>query len=156
MENTKDTPQAQQPSIEAFINDVKNLPGIQTTVIAPKVLLEIFIYGTNEKKTEYEKLIKSLEKQLNAVKNPNEVSAQWYIDNGELSEEQKIQWFMERANCYYYITSNATSIKSDFIKQAITRVKNLQTAQYGAKNMNIKPLLKKDSAKVIPMAVVKD
>lgn len=121
-------------------------------IVSKKFLLDIFIHNTEDNKEKVDLLLSKIQKQIDPYKNA--VSAMFYMDKGEKTPEEKEQWFLENGNSKFYIVVDTLTVKPDFIKQAVVRLKNYHAALDGMKNYGIK--LFKPPAQKIQLSVVKN
>lgn len=107
----------------------------------PRILLEIFVFGTEENKPAIKRLNDNLQEQMSKQrKNKNRVRILWYIDKGEKTIEEKKQWLEENANCKYFIYATdgeKYSIPSDFVRSTLIKIKKLEDAIESMKTSKI-------------------
>lgn len=73
------------------------------TMKAPLILMEILAYDIEENKPKIKRMFDSIQKQLDKSKtNTNKVRLLWYVDNGEMTDQEKINWLIEQSNCVFY------------------------------------------------------
>ena len=58
-------------------------------------LVEFFVFGAEDDKPKIHKLFTKLQEQMAKVKKGHLCRILWYIDKGELTDEEKKQWLME-------------------------------------------------------------
>lgn len=119
--------------------------------IASKILLEIFVFGTEDKKSSVKRLNEELQKQLGKQrKNKNRARILWYIETKDKSVEEIKEWFNENSSCKYFIyatNGQDYNIPSDFVSSALSKIKKLEDTIKNFKASGIelsKLVLKKD------------
>ena len=119
--------------------------------IATKILLEIFVFGTEDKKSSVKRLNEELQKQLGKQrKNKNRARILWYIETKDKSVEEIKEWFNENSSCKYFIYATDGqdyNIPSDFISSTLSKIKKLEDTIKSFKASEIelsKPFIKKD------------
>lgn len=121
-----------------------------------KVLLEVMVFGKDKDKDSVHKLNIALQEQINKHRKAhNRVRIFWRINNDETHDQMK-QWMAENSCCKYYLFATDGqdySVKSDFVLNALNKIKKLEDALTSVKNSNIVRSNKSDS-EVIPETVV--
>ena len=119
--------------------------------IATKILLEIFVFGTEDKKSSVKRLNEELQKQLGKQrKNKNRARILWYIETKDKSVEEIKEWFNENSSCKYFIYATDGqdyNIPSDFVSSTLIKIKKLEDTIKNFKASGIelsKPFVKKD------------
>lgn len=111
------------------------------TPTTPKILLEFFVFGTEDKKKQVKKLNEELQKQMDSHrKTRNRCRVLWYMDKGEKTPEEKKEWFMENAKCKYYIFANdgeTFHVSNDFVVKTLEKVKKIEDAIVSLKKAGI-------------------
>lgn len=106
---------------------------------APKILLEILVYGVESEKPKIKKMLDNIQEQLSKTKYGKKARVLWYIDKGEKTDEEKKQWLIDNANCIHYIFTNQNhTVTPTFVKDTVLRIKNFHKALTVLKNSNIK------------------
>lgn len=139
--NTKKTPS----HLEVIRSDSKPtaIPeGITEKVIAPRILLEILVFGDISKKAAITRLNKNLQKQLDSHyrKFKQRVRVLFYIDEESKTEEEIHAWFMNNTRSKYYVYANdgkTFSVPEDFIEQQLKAIKSTESALQKLKNLKI-------------------
>ena len=138
------------PKEEIVINEEKgvkesaelNNQGTLVKTSVPRILFEILLYGDDTNKDINDKVHKQLEEQFNKQRrNKHKVRALWYIDKGEKSEDEKIEWLLKNSFCKYYLIINLNDIHlitKDFVKIHLDNIRTLENAVAGIKSANIK------------------
>jgi len=107
----------------------------------PKILLEIFVMGTDENKKSVKNLNEEIQKQMDSHrKSRHRCRILWYMDKGEKTIEEKKEWFLENANCKYYVYANdgkTFSVDSDFVSKTLARIKKLEDSIASMKQAGI-------------------
>lgn len=113
-------------------------PKVKETV--PRILLEIFLYGEEKDKKKIRSTIEELSKQLNQARgNKNKCRVLWYLDNGEKSIDEKIEWFHENTNCKYFIELDGTKkIEKNFMKDSLQKIRTFENSFNNLKSSGIK------------------
>lgn len=119
--------------------------------IATKILLEIFVFGTEDKKSSVKRLNEELQKQLGKQrKNKNRARILWYIETKDKSVEEIKEWFNENCSCKYFIYATDGqdyNIPIDFVSSTLSKIKKLEDTIKSFKTSGIelsKPVIKKD------------
>jgi hypothetical protein len=117
----------------------------ENVVVTPKqkvskVLLEIMVFGKDKNKDDVHKLNVALQDQINKHRKAhNRARIFWRINNDETHEQIK-QWMIENSCCKYYVFATDGqdySVKSDFVLNALNKIKKLEDALTSVKNANI-------------------
>lgn len=133
----------------------------ENVVVTPKqkvskVLLEVMVFGKDKDKDSVHKLNVALQEQINKHRKAhNRVRIFWRINNDETHEQIK-QWMIENSCCKYYVFATDGqdySVKSDFVLNALNKIKKLEDALTSVKNSNI-IRSNKSVSESIPEAVV--
>jgi hypothetical protein len=105
----------------------------------PRVLLEIFIYGEESNKVKIAKNLDELQVQLaKSRKNRNKARLMYYLDKGEKTVEEKIEWFTLKAKCKYFIAIDGTKlVAKDFIKSKLQKIRTFENSFNSLKSSNI-------------------
>ncbi len=113
--------------------------GLIVTEKAPRVLLEIFVMGVEEDKPKIKKMNDELQAQMAKHRNGKRARILWYVDKGEKTEQEKIQWFMENCRSKYNIfaPTKTYSVKPDFVQSALIAIKKMEDSIDTAKKMGI-------------------
>ena len=62
----------------------------------------------------------------------------WYIDKGEKSVDEKIQWFHENTDCkYFMILDGIKKIDKNFVKENLQKIKTFENSFNSLKSSNI-------------------
>ena len=97
----------------------------------PRILFEIFLHGEEKDKEKIGRTIKLFETQLNKARsNKNKCRILWYIDKGEKSVDEKIQWFHEN-------TDGIKKIDKNFVKENLQKIKTFENSFNSLKSSNI-------------------
>ena len=145
-----------QPKIEEVLPQIAHqitpsipldIPKVKEDI--PKILLEIFLYGEEKDKKKIRTVIEDLSKQLNQARtNKNKCRVLWYLDNGEKSVQEKLQWFDKNTNCKYFIALDGTkTIKKNFIKDSLQKIRIFENSFNNLKSCSIKIFGKHDFSK---------
>ena len=105
----------------------------------PRILFEIFLHGEEKDKEKIGRTIKLFETQLNKARsNKNKCRILWYIDKGEKSVDEKIQWFYENTDCkYFMILDGIKKIDKNFVKENLQKIKTFENSFNSLKSSNI-------------------
>lgn len=99
--------------------------GIEKKVTFSPKRLEILIYGEKKDNDKIKKMTDSLQKQID--KHSNYVRALFYVDNGELSTEQKKEWLIKESCCKYYIFApEIYKINDKYVETLVAKIKEAE------------------------------
>jgi hypothetical protein len=120
----------------------KNNQVVEAKMKVPRILCEIFVYGTEDEKQKLKNLLDDLQIQMNkARRNRNKLRVCFYIDKGELSVQEKLEWFSKEGKCKYFKVLNADSkIDKNFIRDVLGKIRNFENSLSSLKKSNIKIL----------------
>jgi hypothetical protein len=120
----------------------KNNQVVEAKMKVPRILCEIFVYGTEDEKPKLKNLLDDLQIQMNkARRNRNKLRVCFYIDKGELSVQEKLEWFSKEGKCKYFKVLNADSkIDKNFIRDVLGKIRNFENSLSSLKKSNIKIL----------------
>lgn len=137
---------------------------LEVTEKAPRVKLEILVYGTEKSKPKIKKMMDDLQIQIDKHKKGSYARILWYIDKGEKTDDEKKLWLSENCNSKFYIFAETTyAIKPNFITDCLKKINVAENALLALKTQGIianknKPVsqitTQVDTAK--QMTVVKD
>lgn len=106
-------------------------------------LVEFFVYGVEDDKSKIHKLFTKLQEQMGKVKKGHLCRILWYIDKGELTDDQKKEWLINNSKCKYHIFVPTTYlVKPDYVKNTLMQIKALEYAIENAKAYGIVPTKK--------------
>jgi len=105
----------------------------------PRILLEVFLYGEEKDKEKIKHTIDDLQRQLNQARaNKNKARILWYIDNGEKSPFEKIEWFYKNTNCKYFIILDGTvKVDKAYLKNTLQKIRTFEYSLSTLKSANI-------------------
>jgi hypothetical protein len=108
-------------------------------MIVPPILCELFVHGTEEEKPKLKKILDELQIQMDkARRNKHKIRVCWYIDKGELSESEKIDWFSKEGKCKYYkVITVKTKVSKDFVKDLLNKIRIFENAFKSLKGSEI-------------------
>lgn len=123
-------------------NAIKPEPKVTEKV--PVILLEILVYGLEKDKTRIRSMLNELQKQLDKSRsNKHKARVFFYMDNGEMTDEQKQKHLIENSNCRYYVFAPQSYIvPSTFVSDSLLKIKKLDTIMLSVKSSGIKPKTK--------------
>jgi len=105
-----------------------------------KILLEILVYGERKDKDKIKKLLDNLQQQLTDRKAKNRARVLWYIDEGEKTKEEKLQWFNENMNCKYFVYAheeNKFHVDKKFVNETLLKIKKFEDSYLKLKDSKI-------------------
>jgi hypothetical protein len=113
---------------------------IQAKMKVPRILCELFVYGTENEKQKVKAILEELQSQMNkARRNKHKIRVCYYMDNGELSTQEKLGWFKKEGKCKYYKVLNSKSkINKDFIKELLNKIRTFENSLKSLKISDIK------------------
>lgn len=119
---------------------MKEAPQPQVTSKVPRILCELFVYGVEDEKPIIKENLEELQKQLDKTRrNRNKIRVCFYIDKGEKSVEEKIEWFKENGKCKYFIPMHGVKeIKKGFITETLKKIRTFENSFNSLKKSNIK------------------
>ena len=126
-------------------------PQVEAKMKVPRILCELFVYGTEEERPKLKKILDELQTQMNkARRNKHKIRVCFYIDKGELSVEEKLEWFNKEGKCKYFQAINAdTKIYKDYIKEVLNKIRIFENAFKSLKSSEIKVFgVKEEKSKV--------
>ena len=131
-------------------------PQVEAKMKVPRILCELFVYGTEEERPKLKKILDELQTQMNkARRNKHKIRVCFYIDKGELSVEEKLEWFNKEGKCKYFQVINAdTKIYKDYIKEVLNKIRIFENAFKSMKTSGIKIFGKTDEKEAVEEAKV--
>jgi hypothetical protein len=113
---------------------------VEAKMKVPRILCELFVYGTEGDKSAMKEMLEELQNQLNkARRNKHKIRVCYYIDKGELSESEKLDWFAKEGKCKYYVAINPkTKITKDYVKDILNKIRIFENAFKSLKSSEIK------------------
>ena len=121
----------------------------QTTVQASDkpayALLEVLVYGTEDKKPEIKKMLDNIQDQMAKCKKGKYARILWYLDKGEKTDEEKKKWLVENANAKYCVFTPTTYlVKPKFISDILTEIRKYEKSVANMKSYGVIPTGKKN------------
>lgn len=114
----------------------KNPAGVEQGIIVPFIKLEILVYGKEDQKDAMKPMMKDLQEQLD--KRPGEARILYYLDKGELTNEEKKEKLISLSKCRYYIFVPETHrVKSTFVVSALDKIDMFEKRMKGMKKAGI-------------------
>ena len=112
---------------------------VKITSKVPRILCELFVYGTEEQKPKITENLEELQKQFNkARRNKNKIRVCFYIDKGEKTVSEKLEWFKENGKCKYFIALEGIQpIKKGFVTEITGKIRTFENAFNSLKSSNI-------------------
>ena len=112
---------------------------VQVTSKVPRILCELFVYGTEEQKPIIKENLDELQKQFNkARRNKNKIRVCFYIDKGEKTVAEKLEWFKENGKCKYVIALEGIKpIKKGFVSEVMGKIRTFENSFNSLKASNI-------------------
>ncbi len=112
---------------------------VQVTSKVPRILCELFVYGTEEQKPIIKENLDELQKQFNkARRNKNKIRVCFYIDKGEKTVAEKLEWFKENGKCKYFIALEGIKpIKKGFVSEVMGKIRTFENSFNSLKASNI-------------------
>tara|TARA_R110001632_G_scaffold61998_4_gene149236 strand:+ start:6307 stop:6705 length:399 start_codon:yes stop_codon:yes gene_type:complete len=91
----------------------------------PKILLEFLVYGTEDKKPQVTRILDELQKQQSETRAAaKRMRILWYMDKGEMTDEEKKSWFLENKKCKYHIFIDpGFIIPKNYVKDCLTKIR---------------------------------
>ena len=119
-----------------------NNKGVLVKTSVPRILFEILLYGDESNQKFNARISNELQEQFNKQRrNKNKARALWYIDKGEKSEEEKIEWLLKNSYCKYYVILNLNDLHlltKGYVKLHLDKIRTLENAVLGIKSLQIK------------------
>ena len=133
-------------------------PQVEAKMKVPRILCELFVHGTEEERPKLKSILDELQNQMNkARRNKHKIRVCFYIDKGELSVQEKLEWFAKEGKCKYFQVINAeTKIGKDYIKEVLNKIRIFENAFKSMKASDIKIFGRKDEEEAIEEAKVID
>lgn len=124
----------------------------------PRILCELFVYGIEDEKPKIKAILEELQNQMNkARRNRNKIRVCYYMDNGQLSREEKLEWFKNEGKCKYFKTLSAESkIHKDFIRDILKKIRSFENSLNSLKQSDIKVFGSKNTDNNIEEAIIVD
>lgn len=131
---------------------------IEQSQKVPRILFEIFVYGIEKNKGKVKNTLEELQRQIDkARKNKNKIRVLWYMDNGEKSDNQKKEWFLENGNCKYYkILDGTNEISKTYISDCLKKIRTFESSLMSLKKSDIKIFGKTENKTQIEEATLID
>lgn len=131
--------------METDVKPTTEQVGVQATEKAAYVLLEVLVYGTEDKKAEIKKVLENIQEQMGKCKKGKYARILWYIDKGEKTEQEKKQWLIENANAKYCVFVPTTYlVKPKYISDILMQITKYEKSVVGMKTLGITPTGKKN------------
>jgi hypothetical protein len=123
----------------------KQSEGIETSVQqVAKVLLEILILGEESNKQKIHQFMQDIQEQIKNAKQSRRVRLLFYIDKGEKTDEEKIEWLINNSECKYYLIANPKDeqfkgyiLPKDYIKNCMKNIKLFEESFSKMKQLGI-------------------
>ena len=108
-------------------------------------LLEVLVYGTEDKKKQIKKMMDNLQNQMAKSKRGKYARILWYIDKGEKTDQEKKQWLLENANAKYCVfTPTNYLVKPKYISDILMEIRKYEKAIGNMKTLGVTPTGKKN------------
>jgi hypothetical protein len=111
----------------------------------PTVLLEIGVFGLEENKEKIGKCIDKIQKQLDKLdeKEKNSVRIIYYLDKGEKTDKEKIDWINENTKALFSVLVNKTSkdkykVPRMYVTTILGKIRMFKNALENLKSSGIK------------------
>lgn len=126
-------------------NKLKQSEAIQTSMHqVAKVLLEILVYGEESEKNKLNQFMEDIQEQIKNAKQSRRVRLLFYIDKGEKSDQEKIDWLIESSVCKYYLVINPKDetfkgyvVPKDYIKNCMKNIKTFEESYDKMKKLGV-------------------
>jgi hypothetical protein len=123
----------------------KQSEGIETSVQqVARVLLEILILGEESNKQKIHQFMQDIQEQIKNAKQSRRVRLLFYIDKGEKTDEEKIEWLINNSECKYYLIANPKDeqfkghiVPKDYIKNCMKNIKLFEESFSKMKQLGI-------------------
>ena len=106
-----------------------------------KILLELLVYGKETDKDKIQPFLEKIQKQLDTKKAKHRTRILWCLHKEEKPFDEINKWFMENANCKYYVYANTYDnydISDDFVSSVLDKIKNFEKGYTELKKADIK------------------
>lgn len=121
----------------------KFVTGTPVQQSVPMTLLEFLVYGVEDDKPKIDRVCRKIQEQMGKVKKGHFTRILWYVDKGELTDDQKKEWLINNSKCKYHIFVPTTYlVKPDYVKNTLMQIKALEYAIDNAKAYGIVPTKK--------------
>ena len=111
---------------------------VQQNQKVPYTMLEVLVYGIEDKKKEIKKMMDKIQDQMSKTKRGKFARILWYIDKGEKTEDEKKQWLIENCNAKYCVFAPTTYIvKPKYISDLLIQIKKFETTTMKLKDMGV-------------------
>ena len=113
---------------------------VEPKMKVPRILCELFVYGTESEKNKIKSILEELQNQMNkARRNKHKIRVCYYMDKEELSSNEKLEWFKKEGKCKYFKVINSESkIHKDFIRDILNKIRNFENSLDSLKQSDIK------------------
>ena len=135
---------------------------ITQTEKVPRILLEILVHGVEKDKKRIHECLTDINSQMQKSRsNKHKARILWYIDKGELTQEEKEKWLIENSNCKYYcFIEPLAGVGKKFVSETLSKIRALENSIKSVKAANIMISKKKpepdiEEAKIIEMSTNK-
>jgi hypothetical protein len=123
----------------------KQSEGVEASVQqVSKVLLEILILGEEVNKEKIHKFMQEIQEQIKNAKQSRRVRILFYIDKGEKTDDEKIEWLINNSVCKYYLVANPKDeqfkgyvLPKDYIKTCMKNIKLFEESYSKMKQLGI-------------------
>lgn len=118
---------------------------VQPTEKPSYALLEVLVYGTEDKKPEIKKMLDNIQDQMAKCKRGKYTRILWYLDKGEKTDEEKKQWLIENSHSKYCVFAPTTYlVKPKFISDILMEIRKYEKAIGNMKTLGVTPTGKKN------------
>lgn len=133
-------------------------PQMEAKMKVPRILCELFVYGTEEERPKLKKILDELQTQMNkARRNKHKIRVCFYIDKGEISVNEKLEWFDKEGVCKYYKVLDAEAkIDKDFLRNLLDKIRLFENSLNSLKKSKIKIFGMKHKENAIEEAKIVD
>jgi microsomal dipeptidase-like Zn-dependent dipeptidase len=118
----------------------KNEEEPTVTSKVPRILCEIFVYGLEDDKKKIHLNLSELQKQMEKTRrNKHKIRVCYYLDKGEKSLQQKMEWYKAHGKCKYFVAIQGTEpIAKDFVKNTLSQIRLFENSFKSMKAANIR------------------
>jgi hypothetical protein len=114
---------------------------LEMTETAPRVLLEILVRGVEDDKKKIKPMLDAIQNQISDNrKAKNRVRILWYMDGGEMTDEEKVEWLLSKTRSKYHLfaPTKPYTVSGTYVRDALLRIRKLEDSLVAIKEYGLR------------------